>query len=135
PDRAGVPGQAGEGGPRVGGTRPGGPAHVEVVVRPEERPEPEPLGLEGHGQEVVVGGTLLGFGEDPELHGTAPYPRAAPPTGEVASGPATPGVGWRWDPPRRHRRGSWSRCRRPSSFAAHRRRRSWRSWCPRPPGA
>ncbi len=41
------------------------------MVGAEERPETEPFGLLGHPQQVVVGGALLGFGEDAQLHGAS----------------------------------------------------------------
>jgi hypothetical protein len=75
PDPACVAGQAGQDDPRVGrprqpGGRVGGPvgAHVEPVVGPEEGVEAECFGLLGHGGQVVVGGALLGFGEDAKVH-------------------------------------------------------------------
>ena len=68
PDAAGVAGEPGEGGPGVGG--PGGAVagHVQVVVGAEEAVEAQLLGGAGHREEVVVGRTLLGLGEDPEVH-------------------------------------------------------------------
>ena len=54
--------------PRVGRAgQPGGAAHRQVVIAAEERAVPESLGPLGDGQEVVVGGSLLGFGEDAQI--------------------------------------------------------------------
>jgi hypothetical protein len=47
--------------------------HHQVVVTAEEGTEAEPLGCLGYGQEVVIGGALLGLGEDAEVH-TPFYP-------------------------------------------------------------
>ena len=67
-DRGGLTGDAGECHPRVGrpgqtGNRP----HLQVVVGTEERVVPGVLRGLGHAQQVVVGGPLLRFGEDPQL--------------------------------------------------------------------
>ncbi|CAM5274284.1 hypothetical protein SHIRM173S_02957 [Streptomyces hirsutus] len=51
----------------VGPGRPSG-AHLEVVVGAEEGVEAEVLGGLGDGEQGVVGGPLLGLGEDPEIH-------------------------------------------------------------------
>ena len=68
PDPAGLPGQPGQRQPRVG--RSGQPvaAHRQVVVGPEEGVEAGLLGTPGDGEQVVVGGAQLGFGEDPQFH-------------------------------------------------------------------
>jgi hypothetical protein len=42
-------------------------SHREVVVAAEEGPEPEALGGRGHREQIVVGGTLLGLGEDAQV--------------------------------------------------------------------
>ena len=52
----------------VGPGRPLTRAHREVVVGAEEGVEAELLGGSGDGEQVVVGGALLGLGEDPEVH-------------------------------------------------------------------
>jgi hypothetical protein len=69
PDPLGVTGQTRQRDPRVG--RAGQAVrvpHHEVVVGTEERVEPALLRLAGDRQQIVVRGTLLGFGEDPEQH-------------------------------------------------------------------
>ncbi len=69
-DPAGLAGQSGQRDPGVGRSGQAvAVAHHEVVVRPEERVEAVLLGLACHREQVVVRGTLLGFGEDPEKHG------------------------------------------------------------------
>ena len=64
PDAVGLPGDAGQGDPRVG--RPGKPVtgHGQEMVAPEEGVEPELLRALGHGQLLIVGGALLWFEED-----------------------------------------------------------------------
>ena len=52
----------------VGPGRPSTVAHLQVVVGAEEGVEAELLGAPGDGEQVVVGGALLGLGEDAELH-------------------------------------------------------------------
>src|SRR5262249_39112514 len=70
PDARGLPGQAGEGGPRFGGPGlPADAAHAEKMVGAEEPIEAELFGGSCHGKELVVGRALLGLGEDPQLHG------------------------------------------------------------------
>ena len=74
PDAVGVTGEAGERGPRVG--RPGAGVRrrdLQVVVGPEEGVEARLLGDVRHREELVVGGALLGLGEDPQLHGRRGY--------------------------------------------------------------
>src|SRR5690606_35357687 len=68
PDRGGLAGEAGQRDPGV--ARPGlaVAAHGEVVVGAEERIEPQQLALLGDREEVVVGGALLGLGEDAQSH-------------------------------------------------------------------
>ena len=51
-------------------------AHRQVVVGAEEGVEADLLGAPGDGQQVVVGGALLGLGEDPQFH--APTLTSAP---------------------------------------------------------
>ena len=41
------------------------------MVGPEERVERELLGTTGHGEQIVIAGTLLGFGEDSKDHGSS----------------------------------------------------------------
>ena len=64
PDRRGVPGEPGEGGPRIGRTGQAAGleclAHRQVVVAAEEGAEPELLGTLGDGEEVVVGRPCCG---------------------------------------------------------------------------
>src|SRR6185436_7030936 len=74
PDRLRLAGERRERRPRVG--RAGARttvAHVEVVVGPEERVEPELFGEAGEGEQLLVGRTLLGLGEDTEFHGGRRY--------------------------------------------------------------
>ena len=55
--------------PRVRSTRARvSVAHEQVVIAPEERVEPEVLGATGDREELVVGGPLLGLGEDAQQH-------------------------------------------------------------------
>ena len=67
----------------VGPGKPADVAHLEVVVAAEEGAVPELLGAQGNREQVVVGGALLGLGEDAEVgevHGgdvRCPYPLAA----------------------------------------------------------
>jgi hypothetical protein len=69
PDRGRLPGQPRQGDPGVGGAgaRVALPDAL-VVVGPEERVEPQALGGLGHDEEFVVGGPLLGLGEEPQFH-------------------------------------------------------------------
>ncbi|MGC0329021.1 hypothetical protein RKD23_002011 [Streptomyces sp. SAI-170] len=75
PDALGLPREAREGDPGVGGA---GQAvdvtHLEVVVGAEEGVEAEVFRGLGHGEEGVVGGALLWFGEDAEIHAFHPAP-------------------------------------------------------------
>ena len=74
PDRGGVAGDAGQGDPGVAGAGEAvGTPHRQVVVAPEEGVEAQGLGGPGHGQQGLVGGALLGLGEDAQehLHGLA----------------------------------------------------------------
>ena len=66
--------ERGERQPRVGGPRPGRPAHVQVMVGAEEGVEAELLRQLRDRQQLVVGGALLGLGEDAEFHGCRRYP-------------------------------------------------------------
>ena len=68
PDPAGLAGQPGERHPGVGRAGQAVAAHRQVVVGPEEGVEAGLLGAPGDGQQVVVGGAHLGFGEDPQFH-------------------------------------------------------------------
>ena len=62
----------------VGPGRPSARAHGQVVVAAEEGAEAEALGRPGDGQEIVVGGTLLGLGEDAEVHASGLRSARAP---------------------------------------------------------
>ena len=69
PDPRRLATERGERHPHVG--RPGAGvarADAHVVIGAEERVEPQLLGELGHAQELVVGGALLGLGEDPQPH-------------------------------------------------------------------
>ena len=69
PDPGGLPGDAGQGHPGVGGTGQAvGAAHGQVVVAAEEAVEAEGLRRPGHRQQLIVGGALLGLGEDAQEH-------------------------------------------------------------------
>ena len=63
-------------------------AHLQVVVGAEEGVEADLLGAPGDGEQVVVGGALLGLGEDPQLHAPTLASRAprAPRLGTGRSG-------------------------------------------------
>ena len=65
-----LPGEGAEGDPGVGRARAGRSRApiFEVVVRAEEAVEAERLGRLGHGEQLLVGGALLGLGEDAQLH-------------------------------------------------------------------
>ena len=81
-DGGGVAGEPGQRDPGIG--RAGQPrhvAHLEVVVGSEERAEAQLLGGAGDGEEVVVGGALLGLGEDAQFHDARRYRRAVAPVG------------------------------------------------------
>ncbi len=68
-DPGGLPGQPGEGDPGVGGAGQAvRVAHAQVVVRAEEGAVVQVLGGPGHSQQRVVGGPLLGLGEDAQVH-------------------------------------------------------------------
>ena len=90
PDRAGLAGQAGQRHPGVAGARQPLGAHAEVVVGAEEGPEAETFGLLGDPHQVVVGGSLLGFGEDAQLHGRQPVRRGQGPRGRTPRGAREP---------------------------------------------
>ena len=80
-DALGVPGQSGEGDPRVARPRKAADlTHLQVVVRAEEGVEAQLLGQLGDGEKLVVGGALLGLGEDSEVHKAATLPRGDPPS-------------------------------------------------------
>ena len=70
PDPRRLPADRGEGEPRVGRAGPEGPfADAQVVIGPEERVEPELLRELRDREQLLVGGALLRFGEDPQSHG------------------------------------------------------------------
>ncbi len=68
-DPPGLAGQARQGDPGVGraGQSVAAP-YLQVVVGPEEGVEAEVLGGLRHGEEGLVRGALLGFGEDAQVH-------------------------------------------------------------------
>ena len=67
-DRRRLAGDRPEGDPRIGRSRVAADvAHLQEVVAAEERPEAQPLGALSDGEQGVVGGTLLGLGEDAEV--------------------------------------------------------------------
>lgn len=69
PDALGLTGESGQGEPGVGGAwQAVAGAHAEVVVGTEEGVEAEVLGGLGDGEQRVIGGPLLGLGEDAEIH-------------------------------------------------------------------
>jgi hypothetical protein len=75
PDALGLAGESGQGDPGVGGAGQAvHVAHAEVVVGAEEGVEAEVLGGLGDGEQSVVGGPLLGLGEDAEIHALHPAP-------------------------------------------------------------
>ena len=68
-DRGGVACEAGERDPCVGRARQSARrAHLEVVVRAEERAEPALLRRARDGEQLIVRGALLGLGEDAKCH-------------------------------------------------------------------
>jgi hypothetical protein len=67
-DRGGDGGEAGEVGPGVGGPALTVPHHAEVMVRGEDRIEPEPLGMRGGGHPLGPGDALLAFEHEAETH-------------------------------------------------------------------
>src|SRR6185437_689677 len=69
PDALGLAGDTAQRDPGVGRARQAVPTHGEEVVRAEERVEALLLGPLCDGEQLVVGGALLGLDEDPELHG------------------------------------------------------------------
>ncbi len=75
-------GDAGQRDPGVGRTGQAvGVAHLEVVVAAEERSEAEAFGALCDGQQIVVRGALLRFGEDAdvaEFHASDPSDRVPP---------------------------------------------------------
>jgi hypothetical protein len=73
PDALGLTGEPGQGDPGVGraGQAVHG-AHAEVMVGTEEGVEAEVLGGLGDGEQSVVGGPLLGLGEDAKIHALHP---------------------------------------------------------------
>ena len=74
-NRLGVTPQPGERGPGVGvGGQTGGRTHLEVVVGAEEGVKPTFLGGTSHRQQLLVGGPLLGFGEDSQSHARTVVP-------------------------------------------------------------
>ena len=69
PDPVGLPGDAGQGDPGIGRTGQAvGASDRQVVVASEEGVEAEGLRRLGDRQQLVVGGTLLGLGEDSQEH-------------------------------------------------------------------
>ena len=74
----------------VGPGRPSTVPHDQVVVAAEEGVEAVLLGGPGHGQEVVVGGALLGLGEDAEVHAPGLVGARRAPGTHTASGRAQP---------------------------------------------
>ena len=93
PDGRGLAGQPGERDPGVGGAGQAvAAAHRQVVVGAEERAVPALLGRPGHGEQVVVGGALLGLGEHAQLHGglTLRRGRAAVAAAGAPAGPTRP---------------------------------------------
>jgi hypothetical protein len=69
PDPAGLPGQPGEGDPRVGRTgQAGAVPHPQVVIGAEEGVEALLLGAASDSKEVFKGGALLWLGEHSEFH-------------------------------------------------------------------
>ena len=93
---------------------PGSPSVpiAEVVVGAEERPEAEPLGLQGDREQVVVRRALLGFGEDPQLHAPT-LSRARRSASVEMVGERAPRV--RTARSASGRAGRWRRCRRGGS--------------------
>ena len=118
PDSRCLSGEASQGDPRVGRAwQAGGVPHLEEVVRTEERVEPLLFGDSCDRQLIVVGGPLLGFEEDAELHGAQ-----SGPTQEVVLIDAAPRAALSW--PARRRPG---RC-----GAAATCQPAWRGGCHRP---
>ena len=70
PDGGRVSGQSGQGDPRIGGARQAADGtHLQIVVGAEECRKALLLSAAGNSQQIVVGGALLGFGEDSQFHG------------------------------------------------------------------
>ncbi len=92
-DALGLTGESGEGDPGVGGAGQAvHGAHLHIVVGPEERVEAKVLGGLRHGEQGVVGGPLLGLGEDAKIHTSILHGRVVVnPVGP--SGPAPPRSG------------------------------------------
>ncbi len=64
-DPRGLAGQTGQRDPGIGRPRKtGNPAHLQIVIGPEERIEPRILGHLRNPQQIIVGCPLLGLGED-----------------------------------------------------------------------
>jgi hypothetical protein len=71
PDALCLAGEARKCDPRVGRAwQTADATHLQVVVRAEERPEAILLRRSRHGEQLVVCRSLLGFGEDAQLHGS-----------------------------------------------------------------